>query len=151
MKKIKIYCLAILTMFAGAITSCDIGPTDALLDIIQEDKGYIPVIANFTLSAPVPTATTPGTECRFDLRYWSEGEIDKIRFWVKVGDAAAVQVQESDYQPAFSNVTKTDSLLFNYTIPNDVAAGTVIGVEARVTNQNLPDYAVTRIVNVTVQ
>lgn len=151
MKNIKTYCLALLTLVAVATTSCDIGPTDALMDIIKEDKGYIPVIANFTLSSPAPAQALPGTECRFDLRFWSEGEIDKIRFWVKVGSADAVQVQESDYSPAFSNVSKTDSLLFNYTIPNNVVAGTIIGVEARVTNQNLPDYAVTRNVNVTVQ
>lgn len=153
MKKIKLFIAAILGAFTISATSCDVAPTDALMEIIKEDLGYLPVIANFTLTNPVASATapTPGTNCTFDLRYWSEGEIEKVQFWVKIGAAAAVQVSEQPYRPAFSNISKTDSLLFNYTIPADVARGTVVGVEARVINKNLPNFPVTRNVNVTVR
>lgn len=154
MRKLKIFASSILlTIGLGAIYSCDVAPTDALMEIIKEDLGYIPVIANFTLASPIASATAPlaGTNCSFDLRYWSEGEIDRIQFWVKVGTADPVLLDDRPYTPAFSNISKTDSLMFNYTIPAVTPVGTVVGMEARVTNKNLPNFPVTRTVNVTVR
>jgi hypothetical protein len=153
MKKLKIFISSLILTASLGIYSCDIAPTDALTDIIKEDLGYIPVISNFTLRSPTPSTSTPspGTLCTFDLRYWSEGEIDKVQFWVKLGSADPVQVDEKAYVPAYSNISKTDSLLFNYTIPASVNTGTVVGVEARVINKNLPDFPVSRTVNVTIR
>ncbi|PSL06431.1 hypothetical protein [Cecembia rubra] len=153
MKKIKIFSLGIAMFMGLFITSCDLDPTEALRDIIKEDFGYLPVIANFTLASPTASATAPiaGTNCTFDLRYWSEGEIDKIQFWVRIGAGSPQLVDEKPYSPAFSNITKTDSLLFNYTIPTTVPTGTVVAMEARVTNKNVPDFPVSRTVNVTVR
>lgn len=154
MKKLKIYVSSLLIVLGlGSMYACDVAPTDALMEIIREDLGYIPVIANFTLASPTASATAPtaGTNCTFDLRFWSEGEIERIQFWVKVGAADPVMVEERPYAPAFSNITKTDSLLLNYTIPATVPVGTVVGMEARVTNRNVPNFPVTRTVNVTVR
>ncbi|MBW3468331.1 hypothetical protein [Arthrospiribacter ruber] len=153
MNTLKYFIIGFVLTLSTFISSCDIGPTDALQDIIQEDLGYIPVISNFTLRSPTASETSPtaGTDCTFDLRYWSEGEIDRIQFWVKVGGANPERLDDRPYEPAFSNITKTDSLLFNYTIPNGIEAGTVISMEARITNTNLPDFPVSREVNVTVR
>ncbi|UJP63695.1 hypothetical protein [Mongoliitalea daihaiensis] len=154
MKKLKIIASSLLLIFGmGSMYSCDVAPTDALMEIIKEDLGFIPVIANFTLASPTASATAPtaGTNCTFDLRYWSEGEIDRVQFWVKLGTADPVLVDDRPYAPAFSNISKTDSLLINYTIPAALPVGTVVGMEARVTNKNLPNFPVTRTVNVTVR
>lgn len=154
MKKLKIFASSLLIALGiSLLPSCDIAPNQALLDIIQEDFGYIPVIANFTLANPTASATAPtaGTNCTFDLRYWSEGEIDRIQFWVKIGTGDPELIEERPYTPAFSNISKTDSLLVNYTIPASVPVGTVVGMEARVTNKNVPNFPVTRVVNVTVR
>lgn len=153
MKKIKYYSQGLVFLLSSFLFSCDVGPTDALQDIIKEDLGYIPVITNFVLSNPTASDSAPeaGTNCTFDLRYWSEGEIDRIQFWVKIGSAEPQRLDEIPYKPAFSNITKTDSLLYNYTIPSEIEAGTVVSMEARITNTNLPNYIVSRTVNVTVR
>lgn len=144
MKNIIKKYLVIAAISAGIFTACDIAATDPLMDIIKEDKGYIPVVAGWTLRTPAAAALTPGANAVFDLRYWSEGEIDKIRFFVKIGDAENQMVSEQDYSPAYSNVSKTDSLLINYTLPATVAVGTPVIFRAEVTNRNLPDYPVGR-------
>jgi hypothetical protein len=154
MNKLKTFTYSLLlTLGLGSFYACEVAPTDALMEIIKEDFGYIPVIANFTLASPTASATAPiaGTNCTFDLRYWSEGEIDRIQFWVRVGTQEPVMVDDRPYTPAFSNITKTDSLRFNYTIPAATPVGTVVGMEARITNKNVPNFPVTRTVNVTVR
>jgi len=49
-------------------------------------------------------------------------------------------VYAQEYTPAYSAVTRTDSLRLNYTVPSDATAGTRIRVKARVTNVDLADY-----------
>jgi len=136
--------LAIAALSVGIFTACDIAATDPLMDIIKEDQGYIPVVAGWTMRTPTPVTLTPGANAVFDLRYWSEGEIDKIRFFVKIGTAENQMISEQNYVPAYSNITKTDSLLINYTLPASVAVGTPVIFRAEVTNKNLPDYPVGR-------
>lgn len=149
-KYIKKY-IAIAVVAMGIFTACDIAATDPLMDIIKEDKGFIPVVAGWTMRTPAPTALTPGANAVFDLRFWSEGEIDKIRFFVKIGNEDNRMVSEQNYVPAYSNISRTDSLLINYTIPTTVAVGTPVVFRAEVTNRNLPNYPVGRQLSLTVR
>lgn len=153
MKKTKIFAIYTLLTISIGWSSCDVGPTDALMEIISEDLGFIPVISSFTLASPTASENTPtpGTNCVFDLRFWSEGELESIEFWQRIDSGDLELIATREYTPAFSNISKTDSLLFNYTIPSNVPAGTVIGMEARVFNRDLPDFPVSRVVNVTVR
>src|SRR5690554_3145479 len=104
MKNILKYTAVILALMAFA--GCDEEPTDALEEIIKEDKGYLPVIATFTLTDPDDPVITPGQTTTFDLRYWSEGVVSEIEFWM-IRDEAETLIEEYDYTPAYSDVTRT--------------------------------------------
>lgn len=119
--------------------SCDKSPTEDLEDIIKEDLGYVPKIATFTLLDPASTDVQPGTDCTFDLRYWSEGQISDIQFYLIIA-GEETQIGQQDYVPAYSEVTRTDSLIFNYQIPASLQPGTSFSIQARVTNQGLEQY-----------
>ena len=147
MKKLKTYALLLFVLTAGLLWACDEDADQPLKNIIKEDLGYLPVIASFALASPTPAAGTaptpvkPGTACTFDLRYWSEGPIDRVQFSSRVGATATPGfIYDQGYAPAYSNITRTDSLRVAYTVPADAAAGTRIRVEARVTNVDLADY-----------
>lgn len=147
MKKIKTYAFLLVVLAAGLLGACDQDANQPLKDIIKRDLGYLPVIASFTLVSPPPAAGTaptpvkPGTTCTFDLRYWSEGQIDRVQLSSRLGAAGTPGfLYDQAYAPAYSSTTRTDSLRVNYTVPADAAAGTRIRVEARVTNVDLADY-----------
>ncbi len=147
MKKIKSYALLLFVLAAGLLGACDRDADQDLKDIIKQDLGYLPVIASFTLTSPTPAAGTaptpvkPGAVCTFDLRYWSEGQIDQVQLQSRLGTTGAFStVYAQEYTPAYSTISRTDSLRLNYTIPADATAGTRIRVEARVTNVDLADY-----------
>ncbi len=147
MKKIKTYALLLFVLAAGLLGGCDEDADQPLKDIIKEDLGYLPVIASFSLASPTPAAGTaptpvkPGTACTFDLRYWSEGQIDRVQLSSRLGVTATPSfIYDQGYAPAYSSITRTDSLRVTYTVPADAAAGTRIRVEARVTNVDLADY-----------
>ncbi len=147
MKRIKVYTLLVLALAAGIMAACDRDADQPLKDIIKQDLGYLPVIASFSLASPTPAAGTaptpvkPGTACTFDLRYWSEGQIDRVQLSSRVGATATPSfIYDQGYAPAYSSITRTDSLRVTYTVPADAAAGTRIRVEARVTNVDLADY-----------
>lgn len=124
-------------------TACDEEPTQALEDIIKEDKGYLPVIASFTLVSPEEPKVQPGMETTFDLRYWSEGNIEEIQYWMIDEDQVETMIAEQAYEPAYSSVTWTDSLIFNYTIPATLQPGDTLSIEARVFNEGLEEYPAT--------
>lgn len=127
--------LAALVLALGA---CDEDPTDDLRDIIREDLGYVPKISQFRLLTP--TSPVPAqSNLTFDLRYWSEGNIEDVKFFQIVG-TDTTQIGEVAYAPAYSNVTKTDSLIFNYQVPASLTSGTNFSIQARVANVGLEEY-----------
>ncbi len=147
MKKIKTYAFLLVALAAGLLAACDQDADQPLKDIIKADLGYLPVIASFTLASPTPAAGTaptpvkPGAACTFDLRYWSEGPIDRVQLASRVGTTGTPSLfYDQGYEPAYSSISRTDSLRVTYTVPADAAVGTRIRVEARVTNVDLADY-----------
>ncbi len=157
MKKIKSYALLLFVLAAGLLGACDQDADQALKDIIKQDLGYLPVIASFTLTSPVqatgtaPTPVKPGAACTFDLRYWSEGQIDRVQLSSRMGTTGTPSfIYDQGYAPAYSSITRTDSLQVTYTVPADVPAGSRIRVEAQVTNVDLTDYPRTAAVELVV-
>jgi hypothetical protein len=138
MKKIiNLYTLTLAVM-AFAFVACDEDPTDDLKDIIKEDLGYVPKIARFTLITPATSTVPSGSNVSVDLRYWSEGTIENIQFFLIEG-TTETKIAEQPYAPAFSKITKTDSLIFTYQVPA-MASGTAFSIQARVINDGLEDY-----------
>jgi hypothetical protein len=131
------------TCFAAAVliimlTSCEEDPTDDLMELVKEDKGYVPKISAFTMVTPAATVPA-GSSVTLDLRYWSEGTINNIQFWTISGGVES-QVDELPYAKAYSKVTRTDSLRYNYVVPADLVSGTTFSLQARVTNAGLEEY-----------
>lgn len=133
----------------ACLSSCDEEPTQALEDIIKEDLGYLPVIATFSLVSPEEPEVQPGTNTTFDLRFWSEGNIDKIQYWL-INEEEETMIGEQAYTPAYSMVSRTDSALFNFTLPASLEAGDAISVQARVFNEGLEEYPASASVTLTV-
>ncbi|ADY52405.1 hypothetical protein Pedsa_1850 [Pseudopedobacter saltans DSM 12145] len=99
--------------------------------------GKVPVIAAFSVTpAQADNKVPTGQTIKLDLRYWSDEPIDKIELRSMVGTGGTYQLVETKpYQSAYSVKSKTDSLIFNYTVPN-VAVGTAINMEVTVVNKN---------------
>lgn len=148
MKKLLTKYLVIIIAVLS-FTACEEEANQPLLDIINEDLGYIPVISSFSLAAPSSSAVMPGDDCTFDLRYWSEGNLSDIEFWL-VDEIDQTLIEAFDYSPAYSNVTKTDSLLFDFTVPPLYQPGDTFYIEARVRNEGLEDYPTTAEVMLTI-
>lgn len=130
-----------LILLAGMclFSACDEEPTEALEDIIKDDLGYLPVIATFRLVSPDVTEVQPGQQTTFDLRYWSEGNIEEIQYWMVEGETETL-IGEQAYTPAYSMTSRTDSALFNFTVPASLEPGDEIAVQARVYNEGLEEY-----------
>jgi hypothetical protein len=140
-----------LILLAGMclFTACDEEPTEALEGIIKEDLGYLPVIAAFKLVSPSGSVVQPGMQTSFDLRFWSEGNIEEIQYWMIEGDNEAL-IGEQAYTPAYSMVSRTDSTLFNFTVPISLESGDTIAVQARVFNEGLEEYPAVSSITLTV-
>lgn len=102
------------------------------IDII----GKVPVIAGFTVKPPQTTNVAAGSTVQLDLRYWSDEPIDKINLRSTVGTGAQQTVSTTAYQKAYSQVSRTDSLLLPYPVPAGLAVGTAIVMEVEVVNKN---------------
>lgn len=140
MKKIFSLIAFFLLAFGFALTSCDKDPTEDLEEIIKTDLGYVPKISTFRLVNPANVTTVaPGANITFDLRFFSEGKIRDIQFYMIMG-AQETKIGESAYSPAYSKITRTDSLLFNYQVPANLAAGITFTIQARVANEGLELY-----------
>jgi hypothetical protein len=134
---LKLHTLLFIVI-ASAFFACDEDPTDDLNDIIKDDLGYVPKIARFTLIAPATSTVPAGSNVSVDLRYWSEGTISNVQFFLVQG-TTETKITEQPYAPAFSKITKTDSLIFTYQVPA-LASGTAFSIQARVINEGLEDY-----------
>ncbi|WP_224997840.1 hypothetical protein [Cesiribacter sp. SM1] len=138
-------------LFFGMVlfASCEKEPTEDLTNIIKEDLGYLPVIASFTLKSPATTTVQPGTQATFDLRYWSEGALSKVEFWMIQGENETLLTEQA-YVPAYSTLSRTDSLIFNYTVPANLQPGAAFSIQSRVYNEGLEEYPVSSSVALTV-
>ncbi|EIM73804.1 hypothetical protein A3SI_17187 [Nitritalea halalkaliphila LW7] len=150
MKKILKNTVLALSLASLSLVACDIDPTQPLRDIIREDLGYLPVVAGWSLRTPAAAELRPGANATLDLRFWSEGEIDRIRLFVTV-NGSETMVEEKAYSPAYSEITRTDSLLFSYTVPQTAAVGSPIIFRSEVINRDLPDFPVGRSLTFTLQ
>jgi hypothetical protein len=141
MKLTKKYILSFLMCICTLVivTSCDEDPGDALKAIIKDDLGYVPRIAGFTLVQPGTTTVPAGQNIVLDLRFWSEGQIKDIQFY-RIDGATETKIGEQAYAPAYSKVTRTDSLRFTYQMPADLESGATYSIQARVTNTGLEQY-----------
>ena len=131
MKKVFNIIPFIFTVAMLVLGACDEDPTDDLYDIIKDDLGYTPKITQFKLVTPTTSPVPAQSTITFDLRFFSEGEISGIKFYKIVGTDTAL-ISEQPYAPAYSKVTKTDSLMFNYSLPASLTSGTNFSVQARV-------------------
>jgi hypothetical protein len=136
--KVNIIIVGVL-LSVSLLSSCEEEPTDALKDIIKTDLGYVPRIARFTKTSPAGTTVPVGSSLNFDLRYWSEGTINDIQFYLIVG-TTETQLADIAYTTAFSKITRCDSLLFNYQLPVSLVSGTDFSIQARVANVGLEQY-----------
>ncbi|WP_353132218.1 hypothetical protein [Pseudopedobacter sp.] len=124
-----------LIMMSLILMSCEKDADQWLKDNIKI-IGKVPVITSFTVTpAQADNKVPAGQTIKLDLRYWSEDPIDKIELKAAIGAGAYQLVESKPYQKAYSNVSKTDSLIFNYPVPN-VAVGTEINMEVTVLNTN---------------
>lgn len=98
--------------------------------------GKVPIIAGFTVKPPQTTNVIPGSTVQLDLRYWSDDPIDKINLRATVGAGAQQSVSTTAYQKAYSQVSRTDSLLLAYPVPAGLTVGTAIVMEVEVVNKN---------------
>ena len=118
------------------ISSCKKNDPDQWLKDNITIVGKVPVVAGFTVKPPQTTNVAAGASVQLDLRYWSDEQIDKINLRSTVGANAQSLVSTTPYQKAYSNVSRTDSLLLGYQVPGDLAKGTSIVMEVEVVNKN---------------
>lgn len=98
--------------------------------------GKVPVVAGFTVKPPQTTNVAAGANVQLDLRYWSDEEIDKINLRSTVGTNAQALVSTTPYQKAYSTISRTDSLLLGYQVPDGLTKGTSVIMEVEVVNKN---------------
>jgi hypothetical protein len=130
---------------AVALSACEQEPDKWLQENIQEGRGYFPVIASASVTAPALTDVKPGSEVTVDLRYWSRDPIQEVRLYARPG-ATAVEtlVSTTPYTPAYSEVSRTDSMLLKYAVPADlVPAKGALRLRAEVVNENTLTKSIT--------
>ncbi len=123
---------------AGMLMACEQEPDQWLQDNIQEGRGYFPVVASLAVASPASTSTLkPGDPVTLDLRYWSLDPIQEVRLYAKPGaNAPETLVATTPYVPAYSTVTRTDSLLLNYQLPAGITPPATVTLRTEVVNQN---------------
>lgn len=135
MKTYKLITLLSLAFTTICFTACE-KDADQWLKDNTTVIGKLPIITSFRITpTQANNNVTVGQNVKLDLRYWSQDPIDKIELKATVGTGTIQTVSTTPYQSAYSNVSKTDSLILNYTVPN-VAVGTAIAMQVVVTNKN---------------
>ena len=133
--KNKIFSIIIMFAVLAVFAACDEDADHELENIIKETGGYFPVISSLSLEMPDEEAN-PGETLTLDLRYWSQGEMESIVLMEALDDGALSEVDRVDYQPAYSSVTRTDSLLLNYQVPSNLSDTTSVKLKVQVINLN---------------
>lgn len=128
----------LITVFVTTVvlSSCKKNDPDQWLKDNITIIGKVPVVAGFTVKPPQTTNVMAGANVQLDLRYWSDEEIDKINLRSTVGANAQVLVSTTPYQKAYSSVSRTDSLLLGYQVPDGLVKGTSVIMEVEVVNKN---------------
>lgn len=100
---------------------------------IEETGRSVPFIASFTTA---DKDYSQGSEITLDLRYWSNDPIEQIDFFAQVqGNPGHDDLRVIPYEEAYSALSRTDSLLIKYTVP-DVPSGTRFSFQVVVRNEN---------------
>lgn len=109
---------------------------DPLEDLITRTGNYYPVVANIRDLGEqgYEVDFAPGGSVYLELQYWSLDPIDRIDFYDIIGPDTSL-VSSMEYQPAFSKVADTDTLVVNYTVPG-LAAGTPVVLLLEVINES---------------
>ncbi|WEK19522.1 MAG: hypothetical protein P0Y49_22370 [Candidatus Pedobacter colombiensis] len=134
-KNITTYIVGLFA-FGLILSACKKNAPDQWLQENITIIGKVPVIASFTVKPPQTTNVGAGSTVTLDLRYWSDDPIDKINLRATVGSTPQQIVSTTAYQKAYSQVSRTDSLLLPYPVPTGLAVGTAIVMEVEVVNKN---------------
>lgn len=122
----------LLGFITVSISSC-YNDDNWLDDNMEETGRSVPMIASFTTS---DEDYSSGAEITLDLRYWSNDDIEQIDFFAQVeGHPELDDLRVIPYEEAYSELSRTDSLLITYTVP-DVPSGTDFGFQVVVKNEN---------------
>lgn len=114
---------------------------DPLEDIIDRTGNYYPVVANIRSleDQGYEVNFAPGGNVNLELQYWSFDPIREIGLYDIIDEDTSL-VNTFAYQPAFSRIADTDTLVMEYTVPS-LAAGTGVTLYIEVVNENeLFDY-----------
>lgn len=128
----KKYNYLLLFVWVVGIFSACYKSSNWLDDNVTGGKFYPNVFFNTLDSATY----TKGLTVRCNIEYWSQDPIKEIRFYDSVGSTARRVVATIPYAPAYSAFKKSDTLVYQYTVPISAAANTTIRLDAEVVNQN---------------
>ena len=126
-----LYHFLLASILMGLLASC-YEEEVWLEDNITPTGEYYPTIYMNDLEDEYPV----GTGVRVVLEFASQGTLEEIVLYQKIGKGAAEEVvSRSPYQPAFSEKKAQDTLAFTYTVPV-VADTTEITLRAEAVNAN---------------
>lgn len=132
MKNNKLLYISTLICLIGIMVSaCD--EDDFFTDNITKTGRAFPVVSIFLFDDA--SSFEPGGTVIGDVRFFSDDPIETINLFAEVGGQPQELVSTTPYEPAFSPVTKSDSLILEYTVPQ-VPQGTEITLEVEVVNEN---------------
>lgn len=126
--------LFVFLTFAVLITGC-YQEENWLEDNWEKDENYYPNISNVSILAEQETYAE-GDAVNLDLRFWSEGSVESIQLLHEYGGNNQEVYSEYAYSEAgYSEITKTDSIVVEYTVPQG-SSGSTISLEFEVANEN---------------
>ena len=126
--------------FLITLTSC-FEQEDPLNDLIERTGNHYPVVANIRSleNQGYEVNFTPGGKVNLELQYWSLDPISEIGFYDIINDDTTL-INSFPYEPAFSRISDTDTLVIAYDVPN-LASDTDVILYLEVVNENgLTDY-----------
>jgi hypothetical protein len=112
-----------------------------LAENIERTGEKYPVVSDLKVVSGRDTFQV-GEAAQLDVRFWSEGTVASINVYDSlivdgVGVRAQQQVASIDpSQAAFSEVSQTDSLIVEYTIPSSISDTTFVDLDVEVVNEN---------------
>ena len=107
--------------------------TNWLNDNVDSTGKFYPNVLINTLDSATYSANG---KVRLYIEYWSKDKMKTVNFYDSVGTAARKLVFSTPYAPAYSSFKKSDTLVYNYTVPASAASGTTIRVDAVIENEN---------------
>lgn len=123
MKSLKY--IALLATGLLIITSCY--KSTNWLDEVADPGKFIPNIFFNNLDS---ATFSKGSSVRCNLEYWSKDAIKEIQIYDSIGTAARKLVATIPYAPAYSTIKKSDTLIYQYTVPASAASNATIRLDA---------------------